>query len=157
MSVQCVSLRDEETGTRADILVGFGLNCFRFQSQREGRPVEVIWSEEGFETGERRPSGSGIPILFPFPGRIRGTQFLWEGQAYSLPPDDGRGNAIHGFVHRRPWRIRDQSPQHLTAQFHARSDALNCVGSGRQIFSLRSPTESLAADCRRSFWSRTPD
>ena len=137
MSMQCVSLRDEETGTQADILVGFGLNCFRFQCHLEGRPVDVIWSEEGFENGDRRPSGSGIPILFPFPGRIRGTQFLWEGHSFSLNPDDGRGNAIHGFVHHRPWRVLDKSSHHLTAQFQAWPDVPpSCVNNGPRIFGL---------------------
>ena len=123
MSIQCITLRDDQTQSRADILVGFGLNCYRFETHLNGRRVSVIWSEEGFDTGRLRPSGSGIPLLFPFPGRIQGTQLQWQGRAYELPAGDGRGNAIHGFVHGRPWRLLDQGPQQLTAQFQAASDA----------------------------------
>jgi len=39
-------------------------------------------------------SGSGIPLLFPFPGRIQGTEFTWEGKTYHLQPGDKFGNAI---------------------------------------------------------------
>ena len=98
MSIQCITLRDEDTQSQADILVGFGLNCHRFQTHLDGQPVQVIWSEDGFESGRLRPSGSGIPLLFPFPGRIQGTTLQWQGRQFPLQAGDGCGNAIHGFV-----------------------------------------------------------
>jgi aldose 1-epimerase len=60
--------------------------------------------------------------LFPFPGRIPGTSFVWEGKTYSLEPGDGRGNAIHGFVHTRPWRVVEETATRVVGQFHARRD-----------------------------------
>ena len=59
----------------------------------------------GFEAGDKRPSSSGIPLLFPFPGRIGGATFQFEGRDYRLEPGDAFGNAIHGFVFDRPWRV----------------------------------------------------
>ena len=123
MSIQCVTLRDDDTQSQADILVGFGLNCYRFQTHLGGQMVPVIWSEEGFESGRLRPSGSGIPVLFPFPGRIQAASLQWQGRQFPLEAADGRGNAIHGLVLNRPWRLLDQGPRSLTAQFQASTDA----------------------------------
>jgi aldose 1-epimerase len=88
----------------------------------QGRPLEVIWSEPGFAAGTQRASGSGIPILFPFPGRITGDVFQWQGKRYQLAPGDGRGNAIHGFVHTRAWRVLEQSTNKVVGQFQASVD-----------------------------------
>ena len=121
-AVETVTIHDEATESCAEILVGFGFNCYRFRAGDAAHGTEVIWSEEGFESGTKRPSGSGIPILFPFPGRIKGTSLSWEGQHYPLPSADGLGNAIHGFVHTRPWRVTEREAERVTAQFQASID-----------------------------------
>jgi aldose 1-epimerase len=55
---------------------------------------------------DARPSRSGIPILVPFPNRIRDGRYTWEGKQYQLPINDSQQrNAIHGFVCQRPWRV----------------------------------------------------
>lgn len=123
MTAASVLLREPTSQCVAEVLVGFGFNCYRFQARPQGEPIEIIWAEEGFAQGTKRPSGSGVPILFPFPGRIRGTRFVWEGREFTLPEGDGLGNAIHGFVHALPWRVLDQSATHVVGQFHASRDA----------------------------------
>ena len=122
MSIPSVTLRDPKTPSSAEILVGFGFNCYQFVTQLDGQTVDVLWSAEGFADGTHRPSGSGIPLLFPFPGRIQGTQLHWQGQTYSLQEGDGRGNAIHGFVHDQPWRVLSQTESTVTGQFQASVD-----------------------------------
>lgn len=122
MSVSNVVITDASTGSSAEIVVGYGFNCFRFQAVRQAGPIDVLWSAEGFSGGAGRPSGSGIPILFPFPGRIRGTVMHWRGRDYQLEEGDKLGNAIHGFVHSRPWRVIDQATQEVTGEFHASVD-----------------------------------
>ena len=112
-------LCDEAAGTSAEILPERGFNCFRFTARVAERPVEVLWSEAGFAAGTARASGSGIPLLFPFPGRIRQGRFHYHGRDYQLPAGDGRGNAIHGFVLDRPWRVIEQTARRATAEFHA--------------------------------------
>ncbi len=119
MSLEIATLVDESTGSRAWILPGLGFNCFRFQTVDAAGVCEVLWSAEGFQKGEGRPSGSGIPILFPFPGRIRGTEFHYQGATYALEAGDAHGNAIHGFVLNRPWEVVEQSPHRLVGRFHA--------------------------------------
>lgn len=117
-----ITLIDPDAGTSATIAPDLGFNCFRFQVPHRGRPLDILWAEEGFEGGKKRPSGSGIPILFPFPGRILGTSFTYHGREYPLLAGDGRGNAIHGFVLDRPWRVVEKSDSHVTGEFHAARD-----------------------------------
>ena len=96
MSVPSVTLIDSTTQSRADILVGFGFNCYRFTTHLDGQEVDVLWAADGFADGTHRASGSGIPLLFPFPGRIQGRSLTWQGKTFALEEGDGRGNAIHG-------------------------------------------------------------
>jgi aldose 1-epimerase len=47
-----------------------------------------------------------VPILFPFPNRIRNGEFDYLGQLFRLPKNDpAHANAIHGFAPRNAWRI----------------------------------------------------
>jgi aldose 1-epimerase len=122
MIPEIVTLRDAATGASAEILVSQGFNCFRFTAMHAGKPVEVIYAPADFASGQGRPSRGGIPLLFPFPGRIRGTVFHWEGNDYTLQPGDAFGNAIHGFALSRPWRVIEQSDKRVVGQFHAWRD-----------------------------------
>jgi len=122
MAAEIVTLRDPQAGTAAEIAVNLGFNCFRFTAQHLGRPVEVLYSHPEFTSGNQRPSGSGIPILLPFPGRIRGMTFTWEGKDFELEPGDAFGNAIHGFAMRRPWRVIEQAANRVVGQFQAWRD-----------------------------------
>jgi aldose 1-epimerase len=121
MSQEVIELREPQTGASARILV-LGWNCFEYLAPLAGELRDVLWAESGFDQGDRRPSSSGIPLLFPFPGRIPGTEFVWEGQKYPQEAGDGRGNAIHGFVHKRPWRVIERSPSRAVGQFQASPD-----------------------------------
>ncbi len=112
-----VNLTDEAAGTQARIAVDQGFNLFEFTVPTTTGKRDVLWAAKHFDLGRERPSGSGIPILFPFPGRLARAQFAWQDRLWTLPSTDGRGNAIHGFVYDRPWRLIDQSTAHATGQF----------------------------------------
>jgi aldose 1-epimerase len=116
------TIRDPATGSTAELLVSQGFNCFRFTAMPGGEPVEVIYAPADFASGKGRPSSGGIPLLFPFPGRIPGTTFQWEGKSYQLEPADAFGNAIHGFALSRLWRVMEQSESRIVGQFHAWRD-----------------------------------
>lgn len=120
---QTIELHDERSGSAARVMAGFGFNCFSYRPVVEGRPVDVLWADPDFASGAARPSGSGIPILFPFAGRLSGKVLDYEGRTYALENDDGRGNAIHGFVLTRPWRVVEQSTAHVLGEFQASRDA----------------------------------
>jgi len=122
MNMQIVDLTDPSDGSRARVLADFGFNCFSYQPMVGSVPTEVLWAHREFTSGEQRPSGSGIPLLFPFAGRIRGTRFAFAGRAYDLEEGDGQGNAIHGFVMNRRWRVTEQSESSVTGCFQASVD-----------------------------------
>jgi len=122
MASNVIQIVDASSGATAHVLVSFGFNCFQFQARPEDRPIDVLWSEDGFESGNLRPSGSGIPLLFPYPGRLKGKTLDWKGRGYDQETDDGRGNAIHGLVHTRPWRVVNQRADKVVGQFQASRD-----------------------------------
>jgi len=144
LSLQCLTLTDPEAGSSAEILASLGFNCFRFQALHGTQPVEVLWSEPQFAEGIRRASGSGIPLLFPFPGRIAGTALRWHGRDYPLEAGDGRGNAIHGFVLDRPWRVIAQEVDRRAASSKRPSMIHNCWNAGPPISESRPPTACRA-------------
>jgi aldose 1-epimerase len=121
-SAQSVILRDETSGAEATILPGYGFNCVSFKPVVAGEPIEVIWSEEGFGPGSRA-SRSGIPLLFPFAGRLRGAEFAFQGRSYRVEGAQiNDGNAIHGFVLNRPWRVVAQGANSVIGEFQASVD-----------------------------------
>lgn len=117
-----VTLRDARSGAEARIAVSRGMNCYSWTVPGGEGNGEVLWAEDQFASGAGRPSGSGIPILFPFAGRIAGAEFTWKDRTYSLPPADGMGNALHGFVMDRPWRIESSDDTSVTGLFRASVD-----------------------------------
>src|ERR1700677_4023705 len=124
MAPEIVTLRDAKTGSSAKVLVGFGFNCYSFSARVADEPIEVLWATPSFDAGTQRPSGSGIPVLFPFPGRLRGRQLHYHGHSYEIgDQEDQHGNAIHGYVLNRPWKVVDVQPQRVVGEFHAGSQA----------------------------------
>lgn len=80
----------------AQVAPSLGNNCFSF---KVGEPVlEPV----DFEEFASRPTSFGLPILFPFPNRIRDGQFEFGGKHYKVDPPR------HGFVRDKPWRVSDQ-------------------------------------------------
>lgn len=119
MSLESIVLRDPNSGSTAKVLPGFGFNCYSFAPVVSGEAIETLWAAADFDSGQQRASHSGIPLLFPFPGRLGGTEFRYAGKSYSLDAADGRGNAIHGFVLNRPWEVVERTETRLVGQFQA--------------------------------------
>ena len=122
MTPETILLEDASGNTRARVMPALGFNCYSFQVLLGETPVEVLWSDPDFAGGEKRPTRSGIPILFPFAGRIGGTTFRYAQREYHLEPSDEFGNAIHGFVVHRPWRVVERSSDSVTGEFQASRD-----------------------------------
>ena len=121
-----VYVLDDGVGGRAEVWPALGFNCFHWEAVRDGRTLDLLYADPAL-FGDGRPTRSGIPVLFPFPNRIRDGRFTWEGKEYRLPPNDPSGkNAIHGFACRRPWRVvgqgADASSAWVTGEFTASRD-----------------------------------
>ena len=119
---QIVEITDRDSGSSARVLVSLGFNCFSWRPVLADGPREMLWAEAGFEHGDKRPSGGGTPLLFPFPGRIGGEAYVFEGREYRLEPSDAFGNAIHGFVFNRPWRMVGRGAARVVGEFQASVD-----------------------------------
>ncbi len=134
-----VELRDEVSGATARVLPALGFNCVSFTVPTEGggEPVEVLWSEPGVGPGSKA-TRSGIPILFPFGGRLKGTSFVYEGTTYETPGAlSNGGNSIHGFVLNRPWRVTGRSADSVLGEFQASVDDPALLGQWPADFLIR--------------------
>ena len=121
---------EDGKGGRAEVWPALGFNCVTWRAVLGGRTLDLLYDDPHlFDDG--RPTRSGIPILFPFPNRIRAGRYTWDGKEYHLPLNDGpKQNAIHGFACRRPWRVlrqgTDDTSAFVTGVFRGSVDAPDC-------------------------------
>jgi aldose 1-epimerase len=106
-----------------EVWPALGFSAYRWQAAGQ----ELLYRNPQFFT-DNRPTRSGIPILFPFPNRIRDGRFTWDGKQYQLPLGDSTGkNAIHGFAVKHAWRVidhgADAASAWITGEFHGSADA----------------------------------
>lgn len=97
-------LHDDATGASASILPGCGFNLFDLRLPVAGQVRPIVAAEPGFAEDPARPTRSGIPILFPFPNRIRDARYAFEGREYRLVANKAP-NAIHGFAVEAAWDV----------------------------------------------------
>jgi aldose 1-epimerase len=89
-----------------------GCQCL---SYRAGS-LEVIAGPASPDAWREHPHRGGIPILFPWPGRVAGACFTFNGRQYRLPVNEpARGHAIHGFACERAFRVTRRGPHFVTA------------------------------------------
>jgi len=61
----------------------------------------------------------GLPILFP-PNRIDGGKFITETREYQFAINEpARGNSLHGFLHKRPWKLVKAEEGTLQVEYEA--------------------------------------
>jgi aldose 1-epimerase len=127
----------DPSGTAARIVTGYGFNCASFSVATAGGPIDVIWSEPDFGPASA-PDLNGIPVLFPFGGRMNGTTFRWRGVEYTITGGRMAGDAaIHGFVLDRPWRVIEQSGNRVVGEFHASVDEPSLLDQWPSDFRIR--------------------
>lgn len=123
-----ITIQDPTSGSAAWISVDQGFNCFSFVAKLpDGQSVDVLSAPDDFGSGQYPATHHGNPLLFPYPNRIAGGRYRWEGRDYQIPPDrvlfDGNGNAIHGFCLDRPWRVTRQTLDSVVGTFRLSVDA----------------------------------
>lgn len=127
--VTVYTLSHPATQSFIEVWPSHGFNCLKWQNHGQNLLYTAPdWSDSPI------PTRSGIPILFPFPNRIRNGQFMHDGQGYQLPKNDAiHTNAIHGFSPRIPWRVfgysADQHSAWIHADFQLSVDATEVSGS----------------------------
>ncbi|WP_437186591.1 aldose 1-epimerase [Planctomicrobium sp. SH668] len=121
--IKAIRITDPESGASASIAPQLGFNCFEFKAVINRKKISVIDSPVDVKTGNASPNSFGIPLLFPYPNRIRDGKFAWEEVEYELPITTDPKNAIHGLCLDRPWRVIEKTKQSVTGQFHLSVDA----------------------------------
>jgi aldose 1-epimerase len=111
-----VVLRDQASGAEAEVVAEVGSNLHRFRARVGGKHVEVLASAPDLATLRERSTRFGSAPLFPYPGRVEHGRFTFEGREITLPTV-ADGNAIHGVVRARPWRVVEQSTSSVTTEF----------------------------------------
>jgi aldose 1-epimerase len=82
--------------------VGGGLRVYRAGG------VDVL---DGYDEQEMAAGGRG-QLLAPWPNRLAGGRYTWEGRALQVPINEvDRGNAIHGLARWANWTVPDATPQ----------------------------------------------
>jgi aldose 1-epimerase len=107
------SIAIEAQSERAEILPGFGCHCIAYSIG----PINLIASPPSFEVLREHPHRFGIPLLFPWPGRIAHGRFDWGGHHLDLPvTDPAHGHAIHGTIGAAPFAVVRRGPFYLTCE-----------------------------------------
>jgi aldose 1-epimerase len=117
-----IRLRDGASGSSAAILPGFGFNCYSFQAVIDGQAIETLWAEPDFGPNSS-PMLSGIPLVFPFAGRLSSFEQTYEGHSFTVrnaPILEGK--PLHGYVIDRPWRVVEQTESRAVGTFRASTD-----------------------------------
>ena len=92
--VDVVTIEDGE-GAVAEIVPSLGNTCWRFEC--DGPVLEAV-ERPAFLA---KPTACGIPLLFPFPNRVRDGRFEFEGREVVVNPPR------HGFVRDRAWKVEN--------------------------------------------------
>ncbi len=72
----------------------------------------------GYRGAANKQGGQG-DVLIPFPGRVAGGRYRWDGRDYQLPITDKDGpNAIHGFVRKVDWAEESRSACAAACTYH---------------------------------------
>ena len=123
--MKLLKLNNSRTGATGQISPQAGFNLFQLRLPVGEQLVDVLDAAPDFRETGIHPGRSGIPLLFPFPNRIRGGRFTWNKVDYTLDGihQDGKGNAIHGLVMDRPWRVIQVHENAAVGQFQLSIDA----------------------------------
>ncbi len=118
---------DDGKGATATVWPEIGFNLISWTVPVAGNSFELIHQDPHlFEDG--KPTRSGNPVLFPFPNRIVGGKYLWDGKPYQLELTGDQGTtAIHGFACRTGWKVLETGANEegawITGEFLLSRDA----------------------------------
>src|SRR5687767_3492298 len=123
-----VTLRDLERKAEVRIAPGQGNNVTHFRTTAVGSDevVEVFLSPQ--DPGGLGANGysAGNPILFPFPNRVKGGSYTFEGRTHRLDVNEtARGNHIHGLVSNRAWTSNGTGASETDGAWHRASFRLD--------------------------------
>lgn len=109
----CYRLVDPAVGADCFVHPLLGAAVSRWRVGSPGGPIELLVPPERLSQLRDVPFCAGLPILFPFPNRIRGGRFTFRGVTYAMPHLARQGErwdacahqAMHGLVDQHPWEV----------------------------------------------------
>lgn len=97
------AVRFSAGGYEALIIPDVGANLIELKDNKRG--LNLLRTPDDGETFGTRPQVYGIPVLFP-PNRIEDGTFKVGNTVYNFPINEtAKNNHIHGFLHKRPWKV----------------------------------------------------
>jgi aldose 1-epimerase len=102
---QAIMLRDETAGSETTLVPHIGFACIRFRIATPSGQWQVLAEPPDDTALRQQATRYGIPILFPWPNRIKDGHFTFGGQEYQLPRPPGQQHAIHGYARLWPWTV----------------------------------------------------
>ena len=122
----------------AEIVPALGNNCYAFRvadagpDAERGNWLDLIDAPPDLATLQERPDSYGIPILFPFPNRVRCGAWQFEGETYQFdkPPDSP--TSIHGLLLNRPYQVESHVADASGATLVGTLDSREFADIGRQ-------------------------
>jgi aldose 1-epimerase len=118
-----VSMKDENAGTETALLPGYGASLFAFRVRSGNELFNAIdhYKDLGEVQREMRRSFKG-PKLSPFPCRIAGATYNFDGKEYVFSQPFSDGSAIHGLLYGKAFTVTDESADDkaasLTMEYH---------------------------------------
>jgi len=110
-------LLNEETGEKATIVDGCGatLQALELKSPT-GTLFEAVQGHESPASLRQHAPANGSAALIPWPNRVHRARYRFLGEEYALPVNTGEGNAIHGLLFDKPWRVGEAEASRTAAR-----------------------------------------
>lgn len=118
---------EDGRGAKASIWPEIGFNLISWTVPVANTSFELIHQDPQLFQ-DAKATRSGNPVLFPFPNRIVGGNYNWDGKTYQLDRTGDQGaTAIHGFACRNSWKVLESgatgSSAWITGEFLLSRDA----------------------------------
>jgi aldose 1-epimerase len=102
---QVIVLADDVAETQAILVPSFGFPCIAFRVGLDDGAWNVVAEPPDAEQFRTRVGRFGVPLMFPWPNRVRDGRFTFAGHEYTLPLPARGPHAIHGLTRDRPWTV----------------------------------------------------
>jgi aldose 1-epimerase len=105
LGTQAVTLIDQAAHTEAVIVPSLGFACVALRVMTTSGNWEVLAEPPDSDSLVNRTSRYGIPVMYPWPNRIREGKFSFQGRELTMPLAPNGLHAIHGVTRARAWTV----------------------------------------------------
>ena len=103
---RAIVLQDTVDLAEAVLVPGLGFACIGFRVTTRQGAWQVLAEPPDDTALRQQATRYGIPILFPWPNRVKDGHFSFGGQEYQLPRSPGQQHASHGYARLWPWTVQ---------------------------------------------------